>query len=104
MNKKIAPDRKAIESAQEQRRFYSTPVQPAPGTQADRLLNELLIGRPVDPLTAWVKLGIYRLSAVVFELRSAGWSIHTERRPVRNRFGEECRVGFYTLAEGGDHA
>lgn len=80
--------------------FHSTAIQPARGTQADRLLAELRSGRPIDPLTAWMKLGIYRLSSVVFELRNAGWLIHTERRSVRNRFGEECRVGFYTLAEG----
>ena len=97
---KNAPDRKAAESAKEQREF-NTPIQPARGTQASRLLSELRSGRAIDPLTAWVRLGIYRLSAIIFELRRAGWSIHMERRPVRNRFGEECRVGFYTLTDGG---
>ena len=90
-------------SALEPRPNLSTPIHPARGTQADRLLTELRNGRAIDPLTAWVKLGIYRLSAVIFELRSAGWTIHTDRRPVRNRFGEECKVGFYTLTEEGRH-
>ena len=99
---KNAPAAQSNESAREQRQF-STPIQPARGTQADRLLTELRSGRAIDPLTAWVKLGIYRLSAVIFELRRIGWSIRMERRPVKNRFGEECRVGFYTLTEGVPH-
>ena len=101
MKKRPTPFEKP--SALEPRPNFSTPIQPARGTQADRLLTELRSGRVIDPLTAWMRLGIYRLSAIVFELRSAGWSIHTERRPVKNRFGEECRVGFYTLNEGARH-
>ena len=82
----------------------STPIEPREGTQPARLLAELRSGRAIDPLTAWVKLGIYRLAAIVFDLRRAGWPIQTERRPVQNHLGEECSVGFYRLTGGGDHA
>lgn len=99
MKKRPPPCEKS--SALDQRPNFNTPIEPARGTQASRLLFELRSGRAIDPLTAWVRLGIYRLSAIIFELRRAGWSIHMERRPVRNRFGEECRVGFYTLTDGG---
>ena len=51
----------------------------------------------IDPMTAWRELGIYRLGARVFELREAGEKIETERVPVTNRWGEECRVARYSL-------
>jgi hypothetical protein len=44
------------------------------------------------------------LSDVIFQLRKAGWCIQTEIRPVQNRFGEQCSVGFYTLVAEADDA
>ena len=82
---------------------YSTPVEPREGTQPARLLAELRAGNAINPLCAWRNLGIYRLAAIVFELRRAGWPIQTERRPVQNRFGEKCSVGFYRLTGEADH-
>jgi hypothetical protein len=49
----------------------------------------------IDPLTAWKELGIYRLSAVVHRLRMEGFNIITERKDVKNRFGENSNVAFY---------
>lgn len=94
---KSAPTTNRSESAPSSAHF--TPIEPRPNTQAGRLLAELKSGRAVDPLTAWIRLGIYRLSDVIFQLRKAGWCIQTEIRPVQNRFGEECRVGYYSLTE-----
>ena len=34
---------------------------------------------------------------LVMRLRDKGYIIHCERRPVKNRFGESVRAGFYTL-------
>lgn len=82
----------------------STPIEPRPNTQAGRLLAELKAGRGIGPLTSWAKHGVYRLSDVIYQLRRLGWSIQTEIRPVRNRFGEECKVGFYTLIVEADDA
>lgn len=77
-----------------------TPSTPHPGTQCERLLKELKAGRRIDPLYAWVRLGIYRLSDTVFRLRKAGWNIKTGRKFVHNRYGEPCYVANYHLVDG----
>lgn len=67
--------------------------------QKERLLEWLETHESINPLQAWRFLGIYRLSAVIYDLRKEGCVIETERRPVKNRFGEICHVGFYKLVE-----
>ena len=42
------------------------------------------------------KLGIYRASDVVYKLRKDGHDIRTDYVNVKNRFGETCRVAYYT--------
>jgi len=80
---------------------------PRPGTQAARLLSELQAGNRVDPLHGWFRLGIYRLSDTVHQLRKAGWQVITDTKEVHNRYGEVCRVASYRLPasygkEGGE--
>ena len=67
-------------------------------TQNARLLAWLKQHRQIDPLTAWSKLGIYRLGARVFDLRKAGHNIESGRVEVSNQFGEPCNVALYRLA------
>lgn len=93
-----APDSKAIESALDQRPD-STRSFPAQGTQPARLLAALLERQRIDPLQGWIRLGIYRLSDAVLQLRRLGWSVQTSRKDVRNRFGEECHVADYSMVE-----
>ncbi len=66
-------------------------------TQKERLENYLLLNGKINPLEAWSKLGIYRLSAVVFDLRRDGYIIVTNRKAVKNQFNEECFVAEYEL-------
>ena len=66
-------------------------------TQKERLLNYFLLHGRINPLESWQALGIYRLSAVVLDLRKAGHSIETVLTPVENQFGEECRVATYVF-------
>lgn len=82
----------------------TSPTVPTPGTQEARLLAELQAGRSIDPLSAWLHLGIYRLADCAFNLRRKGWPVLTERFAVINRFGEACHVARYSLAEGGGDA
>lgn len=70
---------------------------PSVGTQPARLLAELIDGRKVDPLAGWRRLGIYRLSDSVLQLRSKGWPVKTGHLDVKNRFGEDCRVAEYFI-------
>ena len=66
-------------------------------TQKERLLDYLKAFQRINPLDAWKHLGIYRLSAVVYDLRKDGHKIETARKAVQNRFGEECVVAEYVL-------
>lgn len=65
--------------------------------QVDRLRAHLKAGNNINPLEAWRKLGIYRLSARVFDMREAGEDIKGEFVEVRNQFGEPCRVKSYRM-------
>lgn len=66
-------------------------------TQAERLHDYLIYEGPIEPLTAWKELGIYRLAAAVHILRNEGVGIVSKRIPVTNQFGETCKVAQYTL-------
>ena len=66
-------------------------------TQPARLLAYLLNGARVDPLAAWHRLGIYRLSDTVLQLRKLGWPLITGDGKANNRFGERCRFAVYCL-------
>lgn len=65
--------------------------------QCDRLLDYLTQRGPIDPMTAWTELGIYRLGARVFDLKAAGHAITKTMVLVKNRFNEDCRVAQYQL-------
>jgi len=65
--------------------------------QEKRLLDYLKTNKKISPMEAWIDLGIYRLSDVVFKLRKQGLSIETERKSVMNRFDEPCNFAEYIL-------
>ena len=64
-------------------------------TQDLRLLDYLIDNKHIDPLTAWKKLGIYRLSACIHRLRKSGYPITTKKKTVHNVFNENCVVADY---------
>jgi len=65
-------------------------------TQADKVMKALERG-PVTQRDAFM-MGIYRLAAVVHELREAGVEIYTERRMVDNSDGTRSNIAVYWLA------
>jgi len=65
-------------------------------TQNKRLLAYLKKEESIDPLQAWEKLGIYRLSARIFDLRKTK-QITTTKKEVSNMFGETIKVAEYSL-------
>jgi hypothetical protein len=65
-------------------------------TQTERL-HEWLKERPIDPMTAWDRLGIYRLAARVNDLRNRGVNITSDTYQIKNRFGETVKVARYWL-------
>lgn len=66
-------------------------------SQCDRLLEALRRGESVTQLDAWMRFGISRLAARIFDLRAEGHDIPSESVEVQNRFGEACRVKRYRM-------
>ena len=66
-------------------------------TQEERLEKHLKEFGHINPLEAWVSLGIYRLSSAVHNLRKKGIKIETKTTNVTNQFGETCHVAKYIL-------
>lgn len=67
-------------------------------TQKARILRHLQTHkRGLNPLYAWQKYGVYRLSDVILRLRRDGYEIATDIEEVVNQFGEKCKVAAYRL-------
>ena len=67
--------------------------------QQYRLLDFMYENGTVNPLLAWRRLGISRLSARIYDLKNDGWEITTERMTVTNQFNEKCSVAIYSLTK-----
>lgn len=65
-------------------------------TQNKELLEYLQDHGSITPLEALSKLGIYRLSARIFDLRQDGHRIETNMVEEKDRRGRRCRVSVYT--------
>lgn len=65
-------------------------------TQTQELLEYLQTYGSITPLEALAKLGIYRLSARIFDLRKEGHNIETSLVDEKDRRGRRCRVSVYT--------
>lgn len=68
-------------------------------TQEQRLLAALMEGKTITPLYALNQLGIYRLSARIFDLREKGYDIKTNSRTVKTAFGGYAEVAEYSLQQ-----
>lgn len=66
-------------------------------TQEKKLLEALKTGMGVTPSFAFIELGIYRLSARIYDLRKKGYNITTGLRRVTTRTGEKTDVAVYRL-------
>ena len=72
------------------------------GKQEQRILDYMKRNNTINPLQSWVECGVYRLSAVIFNLKKKGYEIESNRRVTTNRFDEEVRFAEYLL--GGKNA
>ena len=68
-------------------------------SQKDRLLEYLKYHGAITQFDAWYMLGISRLGARIWDLKRDGINIKSQLIPVKNRFGEVCRVAQYNLIE-----
>ena len=87
---KNAPDRKAVESALEQRRFYTD------NPRHCRALA-LLLQRPAKREEIDSRAGCSNAPELVAELRRRGLDVPCERVPALDRDGRPCRPGVYQL-------
>lgn len=66
-------------------------------TQTERILAYIEEHGSITQFEALTELGVLRLASRVNDLRRQGYSIHSKRISVKNRFGEKCNVAEYTL-------
>jgi len=65
--------------------------------QESRILDFLKLKNKINPLSSWRFCGVYRLSAVIFNLKEKGFDITTNRVARKNKFGEKCHFAEYKL-------
>jgi hypothetical protein len=65
--------------------------------QQKRVLEYMIKNKTITSLEAVQKLGVYRLSARILELKEKGFDIDGIFIEVRNRFGELCNVKQYFI-------
>tara|TARA_B100000768_G_C11183266_1_gene333903 strand:+ start:407 stop:625 length:219 start_codon:yes stop_codon:yes gene_type:complete len=67
------------------------------GKQEQRVLEYMKKNNTINPLQSWVDCGVYRLSAVIFNLKKKGYEIESNRSVAMNRFDEEVKFAEYLL-------
>lgn len=67
-------------------------------TQTEQLLDYLIQVGSITTYEAFMELGITRLSARIWELKAAGWTISRECLTGKNRFGKTVKWYRYTLS------
>lgn len=67
--------------------------------QAERILNYLKDFGSITQYDAMRDLGIMRLGARIWELKHNGINIKSEYITVKNRYGDNCYVKSYSIAE-----
>lgn len=67
--------------------------------QRERVLDYMIENGGITQLEALQELGVMRLASRISELRKHGHDITGEIVTVKNRYGEQCRIKRYSLAE-----
>lgn len=62
-----------------------------------RVFDYMLEHGQISSLDAFINLGETRLSAMIFELKKKGVHISSERKEVRNRWGEKRFIKEYRI-------
>lgn len=65
-------------------------------SQVLRVLDYLMEHGSITQREASIELGVERLPSRIHELRKIGYPIIGKMVPVKNRYGETCRVKRYT--------
>lgn len=68
-------------------------------TQCDRVLQYMKDFESITPLSALADLGVMRLGARIWDLKSQGHSISRRMVSVKNRYGETVSFAEYRLED-----
>lgn len=69
-------------------------------TQCDRIVRHLQDHGSISSIEAIGEYGILRLASRINDLRERGYSIISETKKGKNRYGETTHYSVYRLAEG----
>lgn len=67
--------------------------------RAERVLDYIQTFGSITPLEAVRDLGYYRLSAAIHEIKQLGYSVKTEIKTGKNRYGQAVHYAKYSLVE-----
>lgn len=68
-------------------------------SQYSLILNYLKAHGEITPAEAYTKCGVYRLGAIIFELRKDGYNIETRYDALKNKHGRRMHYARYRLEE-----
>lgn len=68
--------------------------------QKQKVLEYIKANGSITPKEAYTKLGIYRLSAIIFVLREEGKNIKTQMVDAPSRYNGTCRFAKYYISRG----
>lgn len=68
-------------------------------TQIQTVLNHLKENGNITSWTAFQDYGITRLSSIIHRLRNVGYTITTEKKTTKNRFGTCSTYAVYTYID-----
>ncbi len=71
-------------------------------TQTERVLDYINDFGSITQMDALNDLGVMRLASRISDLKKMGYPITSSIEPVKNRYGEVCRIKRYSMRSGGD--
>lgn len=69
-------------------------------TQCERIIRHLKDYGTITSMEAMTEYGIMRLASRIKDLKNQGYSIISETKKSKNRYGEPVHYSVYRLAEG----
>lgn len=69
-------------------------------TQCQRIIDYMRQFGSISTIEAFNDLGVARLASRIHDIKAMGYTIVTETKTGRNRFGEKTSFKVYRLAEG----
>jgi hypothetical protein len=68
-------------------------------SQTEAVLEFLQTGESLNVMESWETFAIYRLAAVINDIKEQGFDIHTRNTLVENALGENTYIAEYSLSE-----